>query len=158
MLRLCVSVEFLWMFRISRHHVPALCTVRVLQLLNVLFFFWIILKRSPVLHQVLWTCWALYWVSNQRQTKLRAFQWYLWVLMAAVLWTGLLLMTFSSYLIEVTLSWTTVFSLITLVNATGLGIFLAFGDAQRVDQPDDSQVIVVWPGLGITFRSFVVSK
>ncbi|XP_037539751.1 solute carrier family 17 member 9-like [Nematolebias whitei] len=56
---------------------------------------------------------------------------------------GLVLVSFSGYLIEVTLSWATVFSLITLVNATGLGIFLAFGDAQRVDQPDDCQVIVV---------------
>lgn len=52
-------------------------------------------------------------------------------MMAALM--GLVLVSFSGYLIEVTLSWTTVFSLITLVNATGLGIFLIFGDAQRVD-------------------------
>lgn len=49
----------------------------------------------------------------------------------------------SGYLIEVTLSWATVFSLITLVNATGLGIYLFFGDARRVDLEDYSQVIVL---------------
>ncbi|MEQ2308050.1 hypothetical protein AMECASPLE_024271 [Ameca splendens] len=56
---------------------------------------------------------------------------------------GLVLVSFSGYLIEVTMSWATVFSLITLVNVTGLGIFLIFGDAQRVDLLDDYQVIVV---------------
>ncbi|XP_017264914.1 solute carrier family 17 member 9 [Kryptolebias marmoratus] len=56
---------------------------------------------------------------------------------------GLVLVSFSGYLIEVTSSWATVFSLITLVNAIGLGFFLAFGDAQRVDQEDNSRVIVV---------------
>ncbi|XP_056130879.1 solute carrier family 17 member 9-like [Lampris incognitus] len=45
---------------------------------------------------------------------------------------GLLLVSFSGYLIEVTL-WTAVFSLITVVNFTGLGFFLVFGDAHRVD-------------------------
>ncbi|XP_012731011.2 solute carrier family 17 member 9 isoform X1 [Fundulus heteroclitus] len=56
---------------------------------------------------------------------------------------GLVLVSFSGYLIEVTLSWATVFSIITLVNVTGLGIFLIFGDAQRVDLQDNSQIIVV---------------
>ncbi|XP_070696252.1 voltage-gated purine nucleotide uniporter SLC17A9-like [Pempheris klunzingeri] len=46
---------------------------------------------------------------------------------------GLVLVSLSGYLIEVTLSWTPVFSLITLVNTTGLGVFLIFGDARRVD-------------------------
>ncbi|XP_068589188.1 voltage-gated purine nucleotide uniporter SLC17A9-like [Cebidichthys violaceus] len=49
---------------------------------------------------------------------------------------GVVLVSVSGYLIEVTLSWTTVFSLITLVNATGLGIFLIFGEARRVDLLD----------------------
>lgn len=56
---------------------------------------------------------------------------------------GLVLVSVSGYLIEVTLSWVTVFSLITLVNFTGLGIFLIFGDAQRVDTVDYSQIIVI---------------
>ncbi|CAG6021790.1 unnamed protein product [Menidia menidia] len=52
---------------------------------------------------------------------------------------GLVLVSLSGYIIEVTLSWATVFSIITLVNATGLGIFLIFGDAQRVDLLDFCQ-------------------
>lgn len=56
---------------------------------------------------------------------------------------GLVLVSFSGYLIEVTLSWSTVFSLVTLVNVTGLGIFLVFGDAKRVDLQDNYQIIVV---------------
>ncbi|XP_034028901.1 solute carrier family 17 member 9-like [Thalassophryne amazonica] len=46
---------------------------------------------------------------------------------------GLVLISLSGYLIEVTQSWSSVFSLIVLVNVTGLAIFLVFGDAHRVD-------------------------
>ncbi|XP_054464706.1 solute carrier family 17 member 9-like [Anoplopoma fimbria] len=46
---------------------------------------------------------------------------------------GLVMVSVSGYLIEVTLSWATVFSLITVVNVTGLGVFLIFGEAHRVD-------------------------
>uniref|UniRef100_A0A665T886 Solute carrier family 17 member 9a n=1 Tax=Echeneis naucrates TaxID=173247 RepID=A0A665T886_ECHNA len=46
---------------------------------------------------------------------------------------GLVLVSLSGYLIEVTMSWNSVFSLITIVNTTGLVIFLLFGDAGRVD-------------------------
>ncbi|XP_041802054.1 solute carrier family 17 member 9-like [Chelmon rostratus] len=56
---------------------------------------------------------------------------------------GLVLVSLSGYLIEVTLSWANVFSLITLVNAIGLGVFLIFGDAQRVDVKDYSQITVI---------------
>ncbi|KAM4563325.1 voltage-gated purine nucleotide uniporter SLC17A9-like [Odontesthes bonariensis] len=56
---------------------------------------------------------------------------------------GLVLVSLSGYLIEVTLSWATVFSLITLINVTGLGIFLIFGDAQRVDLSDYCRVVMV---------------
>ncbi|XP_068195773.1 voltage-gated purine nucleotide uniporter SLC17A9-like [Antennarius striatus] len=56
---------------------------------------------------------------------------------------GLVMVSFSGYLIEVTMSWSTVFSLISLVNSTGLGIFLIFGDAQRIDLGDYSQVISI---------------
>ncbi|XP_038165110.1 solute carrier family 17 member 9-like isoform X1 [Cyprinodon tularosa] len=56
---------------------------------------------------------------------------------------GLVLVSFSGYIIEVTLSWATVFSLITLINITGLGIFLIFGDAQRVDLQENCTIIVV---------------
>lgn len=65
------------------------------------------------------------------------------VLFLGVCCTGLVLVSVSGYLIEVTLSWATVFSLITLVNVTGLGIFLIFGDARRVDLEDHSQVNVI---------------
>ncbi|XP_047433843.1 solute carrier family 17 member 9-like [Mugil cephalus] len=57
--------------------------------------------------------------------------------------TGLVLVSVSGYLIEVTLSWATVFSLITLINAVGLGIFVIFGDARRVDLKEYSQVTVI---------------
>ncbi|KAM9342812.1 voltage-gated purine nucleotide uniporter SLC17A9-like [Pholidichthys leucotaenia] len=56
---------------------------------------------------------------------------------------GLVLVSVSGYLNEVTLSWALVFSLITLVNTTGLGIFLIFGDARRVDLDGFSQVILI---------------
>uniref|UniRef100_A0A3Q3JQ53 Major facilitator superfamily (MFS) profile domain-containing protein n=1 Tax=Monopterus albus TaxID=43700 RepID=A0A3Q3JQ53_MONAL len=56
---------------------------------------------------------------------------------------GLVVVLLAGYLIEVTLSWATVFSLVTLVNATGLGIFLIFGDARRVDLEDYRQIIVI---------------
>ncbi|XP_028265856.1 solute carrier family 17 member 9-like [Parambassis ranga] len=56
---------------------------------------------------------------------------------------GLVMVSVSGYLIEVTLSWASVFSLIILVNTTGLGIFIVFGDGRRVDLKDYSQVIVV---------------
>ncbi|KAG7520883.1 solute carrier family 17 member 9-like [Solea senegalensis] len=46
---------------------------------------------------------------------------------------GLVVVALSGYLIEVTQSWASVFSLIGLINVTGLGIFLVFGDAHRVD-------------------------
>uniref|UniRef100_A0A4W5KPJ9 Solute carrier family 17 member 9a n=1 Tax=Hucho hucho TaxID=62062 RepID=A0A4W5KPJ9_9TELE len=47
--------------------------------------------------------------------------------------TGLVLVYVSGYLIEVTASWGYVFSLITMVNTMGLGVFLMFGEANRVD-------------------------
>uniref|UniRef100_A0A3B3CYZ1 Solute carrier family 17 member 9a n=1 Tax=Oryzias melastigma TaxID=30732 RepID=A0A3B3CYZ1_ORYME len=56
---------------------------------------------------------------------------------------GLLLVSFSGYLIEITLSWAAVFSFIILVNAIGLWIFLIFGDAQRLDQTAHCQLVVV---------------
>nr|XP_057908347.1 solute carrier family 17 member 9b [Doryrhamphus excisus] len=47
--------------------------------------------------------------------------------------SGVLLVYFSGYLIEVTGSWASMFSLITAVNLLGLCIFLAFAEARRVD-------------------------
>ncbi|XP_074499563.1 voltage-gated purine nucleotide uniporter SLC17A9-like [Sebastes fasciatus] len=55
---------------------------------------------------------------------------------------GLVMVSVSGYLIEVTQSWTTVFSLITLVNTTGLCVFLIFGDARRVDLEDYKQGVI----------------
>lgn len=49
----------------------------------------------------------------------------------------------SGYLIEVTLSWTAVYSLLILVNTLGLGIYLLFGDARRIDLECYSPVLVV---------------
>lgn len=60
-----------------------------------------------------------------------------------LLCTGLVLVSVSGYLIEVTHAWATVFALITLVNSTGLCVFLIFGDAHRVDQVDHSQIIEI---------------
>ncbi|XP_029574878.1 solute carrier family 17 member 9 isoform X3 [Salmo trutta] len=54
--------------------------------------------------------------------------------------TGLVLVYVSGYLIEVTASWGYVFSLITMVNTMGLGVFLMFGEANRVDLWNLSQV------------------
>ncbi|XP_070825167.1 voltage-gated purine nucleotide uniporter SLC17A9-like [Chaetodon trifascialis] len=56
---------------------------------------------------------------------------------------GLVMVSLSGYLIEVTLSWANVFSLITLVNAAGLGVFLIFGDARRLDVEDYTRVVVI---------------
>lgn len=52
-------------------------------------------------------------------------------------------MSLSGYLIEVTQTWSNVFAVITLINTTGLGVFLILGDAQRVDLEDNSQVLVI---------------
>ncbi|KAM7411418.1 hypothetical protein PAMA_021419 [Pampus argenteus] len=57
--------------------------------------------------------------------------------------TGLVMISVSGYLIEVSLSWSTVFSLIILINTTGLVAFLVFGEARRVDLEDYNQVFVI---------------
>ncbi|KAM6982001.1 voltage-gated purine nucleotide uniporter SLC17A9-like [Tautogolabrus adspersus] len=56
---------------------------------------------------------------------------------------GLLMVSVSGYLIEVTLSWTWMFSLITLVNVTGLGVFLIFGEARRIDLEGYSKLVLI---------------
>ncbi|XP_039864114.1 solute carrier family 17 member 9-like isoform X3 [Simochromis diagramma] len=56
---------------------------------------------------------------------------------------GVVLVSLSGYLIEVTQSWSMVFALITLVNATGLGVFLIFGGARRVDLVEYSRIIEI---------------
>ncbi|KAL6458856.1 hypothetical protein MHYP_G00323280 [Metynnis hypsauchen] len=57
--------------------------------------------------------------------------------------TGLLMVYISGYLIEVTGSWETVFTLLSLVNFIGITVFIIFGKAKRVDQEDQSQVIEI---------------
>ncbi|XP_026862801.2 solute carrier family 17 member 9b isoform X1 [Electrophorus electricus] len=47
--------------------------------------------------------------------------------------TGVIMVYFSGYLIEATGSWASVFTLITMVNLMGLGTFLVFAEARRVD-------------------------
>ncbi|XP_042585592.1 solute carrier family 17 member 9 [Cyprinus carpio] len=49
--------------------------------------------------------------------------------------TGLLLVYMSGYMIEVTGSWVNVFSVLAVVNVIGVTIFIALGEAKRVDQP-----------------------
>lgn len=56
----------------------------------------------------------------------------------------------SGYLIEVTQSWVIVFSLIVLINVTGLGVFLIFGDARRVDLDGYRKTDVSWPRVSNT--------
>uniref|UniRef100_A0A3Q2Z6S4 Major facilitator superfamily (MFS) profile domain-containing protein n=1 Tax=Hippocampus comes TaxID=109280 RepID=A0A3Q2Z6S4_HIPCM len=46
---------------------------------------------------------------------------------------GVLMVSLSGYMIEVTQSWASVFYLIAFVHCFGLAVFLYFGDAQRVD-------------------------
>ncbi|XP_072537038.1 voltage-gated purine nucleotide uniporter SLC17A9 [Salminus brasiliensis] len=57
--------------------------------------------------------------------------------------TGLLLVYTSGYLIEVTGSWAIVFTLLSLVNIAGIAAFLAFGEAKRLDQADQSDVMKI---------------
>lgn len=45
----------------------------------------------------------------------------------------------TGYLIEVSGSWVTVFTLLSLVNFVGIAVFVAFGAAKRVDQIEESQ-------------------
>ncbi|XP_016300451.1 solute carrier family 17 member 9-like [Sinocyclocheilus anshuiensis] len=47
--------------------------------------------------------------------------------------TGVIMVYFSGYLIEATGSWASVFGLITVLNLLGLGTFLSFAEARRVD-------------------------
>uniref|UniRef100_A0A8B9LWZ7 Voltage-gated purine nucleotide uniporter SLC17A9 n=1 Tax=Astyanax mexicanus TaxID=7994 RepID=A0A8B9LWZ7_ASTMX len=47
--------------------------------------------------------------------------------------TGVIMVYLSGYLIEATNSWASVFALISVVNLLGLGTFLAFAEARRVD-------------------------
>ncbi|XP_019962982.1 voltage-gated purine nucleotide uniporter SLC17A9-like [Paralichthys olivaceus] len=56
---------------------------------------------------------------------------------------GVVLVSLTGYLIEVTLTWASVFSLISLVNTTGLVVFLLFGDAQRVDLETYGQISLI---------------
>lgn len=46
---------------------------------------------------------------------------------------GVIMVYFSGYLIEATGSWASVFGIITVVNLLGLGTFLSFGEARRMD-------------------------
>lgn len=57
--------------------------------------------------------------------------------------SGVVTVSLSGYLIEVTQTWATVFSLVALINSTGLGIYMVFGDAQRLDQHCYSPVTVI---------------
>ncbi|XP_006639658.2 voltage-gated purine nucleotide uniporter SLC17A9 [Lepisosteus oculatus] len=47
--------------------------------------------------------------------------------------TGVIMVYFAGYLIETTNSWASVFALISVVNLLGLGMFLMFAEARRVD-------------------------
>ncbi|XP_017343084.1 solute carrier family 17 member 9b [Ictalurus punctatus] len=47
--------------------------------------------------------------------------------------SGVIMVYFSGYLIETTGSWASVFALVTVVNLLGLGMFLTYAEARRVD-------------------------
>ena len=95
------------------------------------------LINVPFLKQVLWICWVLLLVRMKMFLFLWGYIGYIGYIYTyyffLILCTGLVMVSLSGYLIEVTLSWATVFTLIILVNAMGLGIFIIFGDARRVD-------------------------
>ncbi|XP_056117040.1 solute carrier family 17 member 9 [Rhinichthys klamathensis goyatoka] len=55
--------------------------------------------------------------------------------------SGLLMVYMSGYIIEMTGSWETVFSILALVNIIGITIFIVLGEAKRVDQLDQPQII-----------------
>ncbi|XP_065102992.1 voltage-gated purine nucleotide uniporter SLC17A9 isoform X1 [Paramisgurnus dabryanus] len=55
--------------------------------------------------------------------------------------TGLVMVYISGYMIEVTGSWLTVFSLLALVNIIGVTVFIVLGKAERVDVLDQPQSI-----------------
>lgn len=57
--------------------------------------------------------------------------------------SGVVSVSLTGYLIEMTQTWATVFSLVALINTTGLGIYMVFGDAQRLDQHCYSPVTVI---------------
>lgn len=57
--------------------------------------------------------------------------------------SGVLTVMLSGYLIEVTQTWATVFSLVALINSTGFGVYMFFGDAQRLDEHGYSPVTVI---------------
>lgn len=57
--------------------------------------------------------------------------------------SGVVTVSLTGYLIEVTQTWATVFSLVALINTTGLGVYMFFGDAQRLDQQCYSPVTVI---------------
>lgn len=57
--------------------------------------------------------------------------------------SGVVSVSLAGYLIEVTQTWATVFSLVALINAIGLGIYLYFGDAQRLDQQCHSPITII---------------
>lgn len=57
--------------------------------------------------------------------------------------SGVVTVSLSGYLIEVTQTWATVFSLVALINTIGLGVYMLFGDAQRLDQHCYSPITVI---------------
>lgn len=54
-------------------------------------------------------------------------------LSASLLFAGVVGVCLGGYLIETTGSWTCVFNLVAVISNLGLGMFLVFGKAQRVD-------------------------
>ncbi|XP_001336574.1 voltage-gated purine nucleotide uniporter SLC17A9 isoform X2 [Danio rerio] len=55
--------------------------------------------------------------------------------------TGLLMVYISGYMIEVTGSWVNVFSVLALVNVIGVAVFITLGEAKRIDQLDEPEII-----------------
>lgn len=76
--------------------------------------------------------------------------------------TGLLMVCMSGYIIEITDSWVTVFSVLAVVNIMGVTIFIVLGDAKRVDQPQIiwtscQQILPLQAISGFPYLSFVTN-
>lgn len=76
---------------------------------------------------------------------------------------GLLMVYMSGYIIEITGSWETVFSILAVVNIIGVTVFIVLGDAKRVDQPQIiwtscwKQILPLQGILGFPYLSFVTN-
>lgn len=77
------------------------------------------------------------------EIKLKSERTECWASTVSLCPAGLLMVFLSGYLIEVTQSWASVYTLLVLVNSLGLTVYLLFGDARRIVLDSYSPVLVV---------------